>query len=129
MTEIAIVDKYQQQYAHFGRMNDILYKLPPLFSTIIGALWFFAVSYMSEERFISMGVFIFAFACCLCFWLVMHRFRLAFNAYIDNINKMDGEMMVTLKKDPLPSTITALIWLLNGGAAMSAVAAIYTVCR
>lgn len=129
MTEISIVDKYQQQYAHFGRMNDILYKLPPLFSTIIGALWFFAVNYMEEKKLISVGVFLFAAACCLCFWLVMHRFRLAFNAYMDNINKMDGEMKVTLKKDPSPSTITALIWLLNIGATMSAVAAIYTVCR
>ena len=62
MTEITIVDKYQQQYAHFGRMNDILYKLPPLFSTIIGALWFFAVSYIDKDRFISMFVFLFAAA-------------------------------------------------------------------
>ncbi len=129
MTEISIIDKYQQQYAHFGRMNDILYKLPPLFSTIIGALCFFSVNYMAEEKFISAGVFLFAAACCLCFWIVMHRFRLAFNAYIDNINKMDGELKVTLKKDPSPSTITALICLVNMGAVMSTVAAIYAVCK
>jgi len=71
-------------------MNDILYKLPPLFSTIIGALWFFAVSCMDKDRVISMFVFLFAAACCVCFCIIMRRFRLAFNAYIDNINKMDG---------------------------------------
>jgi hypothetical protein len=30
------------------------------------------------------------------FILVVDRFRLAFNAYISNINKMDGDMKVTL---------------------------------
>ena len=129
MSEITIVDKYQQQYAHFGRMNDILYKLPPIFSIIIGGLWFFAVNYTDEEKFISMCVFLFAAACCLCFYIIMRRFRLAFNAYIDNINRMDGDMKVTLKKDPWPSTITALIWLLLFGATISVVAAIYTICK
>ena len=127
MTEITIVDKYQRQYAHFGRMNDILYKLPPLFSTIIGALWFFAVSYIDKDRVISVFVFLFAAACCACFCIVMHRFRLAFNSYIDNINKMDGDMKVTLKDDTWPSTITALIWLLMFGATISVVAAVYTI--
>lgn len=129
MTEITIIDKYQQQYAHFGRMNDILYKLPPLFSTIIGALWFFAVSYMDKDKIISMFVFLFAAACCVCFCIVMRRFRLAFNAYIDNINKMDGDMKITLKEDPWPSTITALIWLLLFGATISVAAAIYIISK
>lgn len=129
MTEITIIDKYQQQYAHFGRMNDILYKLPPLFSTIIGGLWFFSVNYMDDKKFISMLVFLFAAMCCLCFLITMHRFRLAFNAYIDNINQMDGDMKVTLTKDRWPSTISALIWLLLVGFIISVSAAIYSICK
>jgi hypothetical protein len=33
------------------------------------------------------------------FIFVVERFRLAFNAYIGNINKMDGDMKITIKSE------------------------------
>ena len=42
-TGITINEIYKEQYAHFRALNDILYKIPPLFTAVIGALWLFAV--------------------------------------------------------------------------------------
>ena len=108
MPEIELVEKYKQQYAHFGRMNDILYKLPVLFSTLIGALWYFSFSFMEKDRFLSFIVLLFAACLAVVFIFVMHRFRLAFNAYIDNINEMDGDYKVSLKHPKAPSTIALI---------------------
>jgi hypothetical protein len=33
---------YREQRAQAGRMNDTLYRMPPLFSAAIGRLWYFA---------------------------------------------------------------------------------------
>lgn len=38
MPDISDLDRYREQYAHFRSMNDILYKIPPLFTAIIGGL-------------------------------------------------------------------------------------------
>lgn len=61
--QIPALEIYKQQYAHFGRMNDLIYKLPTLYSALIGALWYFASSAKSETA-ISCGVFIFAAVVC-----------------------------------------------------------------
>lgn len=42
--DVSVKDIYKEQYAHFRAMNDILYKIPPLFSVAIGGLWYFAAS-------------------------------------------------------------------------------------
>ena len=97
MSDIDRTEIYRQQYAHFGRMNDILYKLPVLFSSLIGALWYFAFTFLGESRFVSAVVLAFAALLSVIFALVVERFRLAFNGYIDNINKMDGAMNVSIK--------------------------------
>jgi hypothetical protein len=36
---VTINEIYKEQYAHFRAMNDILYKIPPLFTVVIGSLW------------------------------------------------------------------------------------------
>ncbi len=97
MDDISITEKYKQQYAHFGRLNDILYRLPVLFSTVIGGLWYFAYSALNYNRFISIVVLVFTITLCFVFYFVMERFRSAFNGYIDNLNKMDGDMRITIK--------------------------------
>ena len=48
MTEITRADIYKEQYAHFRSMNDILYKIPPLFTAIMGGLWYFAVQNLDK---------------------------------------------------------------------------------
>jgi len=97
MDDISITEKYKQQYAHFGRLNDILYRLPVLFSTVIGGLWYFAYSALNQNKFISIVVLLFTIVLCVVFYFIMERFRSAFNGYIDNLNKMDGDMRITIK--------------------------------
>jgi hypothetical protein len=125
MADISLTEKYKQQYAHFGRMNDVLYKIPPLFATVIGGLWFFAASYIGTDKIIAIIVFTFAACCCACFFVVMYRFRLAFNAYIDRINVMDGDMKVSIKQSRWPSTIRTIMALLIVCLFLSIAAAIH----
>ena len=44
--------------------------------------------------------------------IVMSRFKAAFNGYIDNLNKMDGEIRVTIRSSWLPSAIKTIQFLL-----------------
>lgn len=108
---ISVNEIYKEQYAHFRAMNDLLYKIPPLFTAVIGALWYFAVQNM-EKAAISGAVFLFAAVASVCFVIVMGRFRAAFVGYIDNLNKMDGAMKVTIRPSCLPSTIKTVQFLL-----------------
>jgi len=82
---IPAIEIYKQQYAHFGRMNDLIYKLPTLYSALIGALWFFAYT-AKKEPLIATAVFAFPAVVCLHSIHVTKRFRTAFNLYIDRIN-------------------------------------------
>lgn len=125
MCEIELVEKYRQQYAHFGRMNDILYKLPILFSTLIGGLWFFAFSFMDKSVFVSLVALLFAAGLSIIFCLVVERFRLAFNGYIDNLNKMDGDMRISISSK-IPSTMRLIQYSLILGGALS-LASVYFV--
>lgn len=93
------VEIYKQQYAHFGRMNDLVYKLPTLYSALIGALWYFAYSARGEP-FIAAGVLTFAAVICFYSIYVTNRFRIAFSRYIDRINKFDREYAVTIRPSP-----------------------------
>lgn len=92
-------------------MNDLLYKIPPLFTAVTGALWYFAVQNMDKTA-ISGAVFLFAAGVSLCFVIVMERFRAAFVGYIGNLNKMDGAIKVTIRPSSLPSTIKTVQFLL-----------------
>jgi hypothetical protein len=111
--QVKITDIYREQYAHFRSMNDILYKIPPIMTTVIGGLWFFATTYVCKDKVISSAVFLFSGATCVCFILVLARFRRAFSAYIDNLNKLDGAFRVTLRNTRWPSTVSAINWLLD----------------
>jgi hypothetical protein len=77
-------------------MNDLIYKLPTIYSALVGALWYFAYSAKNEPP-ISCGVFIFAAVVCFHSIYVTNRFRAAFNLYIDRINVFDREYAVTIR--------------------------------
>lgn len=129
MADVEAADIYAQQCAQFGRMNDILYKMPVVFSTIIGGLWYFAASYIGKDRLVAVGVFLFAAIASVCFIFASIRFRLAFNAYIDSINKFDGEHKISIRSSKCPSTVKALIFLVAASAVFSVVAAIYALLK
>lgn len=129
MTEITRVEIYKEQYAHFRSMNDILYKIPPLFTAILGGLWYFAALNLERDKWISCAVFAFAAIASICFVNVMQRFRMAFNSYIDNLNQMDGDMRVSIKPSCLPSTIGTVQVLLWAAAAVSVLGVFYAAYR
>ena len=120
-------DIYREQYAHFRSMNDILYKIPPLFTVALGGLWYFAVSQLKTDRVIAAGIFCFCVILSFAFIHIMGRFGLAFNGYLDNLNKFDGEYRVTLKPSCLPSTIKTIQLLLFASAIVSTIGAGYAI--
>ena len=129
MGDISRADIYREQYAHFRSMNDILYKIPPLFTAVIGGLWYFAVLNLEKDRWIACAVFAFATVASVCFVNVMQRFRLAFNSYVNNLNQMDGDMKVSIRATHLPSTIVTVQLLLWAAAVFSFLGVFYAVFR
>jgi hypothetical protein len=125
MGEITRTDIYREQYAHFRSMNDSLYKIPPLFTAILGGLRYFAVINLEKDKWIACAVFAFAAIGSICFVNIMQRFRLAFNSYIDNLNQMDGDMKVSTKPSCFPSTIVTIQLLLWAAALVSVLGIFY----
>jgi hypothetical protein len=126
---ITAKDIYEQQYAHFRGMNDILYKMPPIFSTILGGLWYFAASYVGKDKVIACGVFAFAAIASACFVVALQRFNLAFTGYLNNLNRLDGDYRVTLKNSSWPSTITAMTILVLAAFIVSVVGGFYAAMK
>jgi hypothetical protein len=122
---VSVDEIYRQQYAHFSKMNDLFYKLPIGFSTIIGGLWFFGANMIEKDKFIASVVFAFAGLCCLAFFLMMERFGAAFNGYIDNLNNLDGEYKVTIKKARWRSSKKVIMALLVCALLLSAASFVY----
>jgi hypothetical protein len=125
MAEITDIDRYKEQYAHFRSMNDILYKI----TAIIVGLWYFAASNIANNKWVACLVFAFCAVASVCFVNVMQRFRLSFNGYINNLNKMDGDMRVSIQASCFPSTITTFQLLLWTAAIVSVAGAIYVGSR
>lgn len=130
MGDITPVDIYKEQYSHFRSMNDILYKIPPIFTAVLGGLWYFAITILERDKWIACVVFAFALVASLCFVNVMQRFRVAFNAYITNLNKMDKDMAVTTKPTSFaPSTISTVQIMLASAALVSLAGVVYAATK
>lgn len=131
---VSVKDIYKEQYAHFRAMNDVLYKIPPLFSVAIGGLWYFAASQLKTDRVIAVGIFFFAAVVSVASVFIMGRFSKAFSLYITNLNKLDGDYAVSLKnkdnektKKWPPSTVKIIQFLLWVAAAISCAGIIYAI--
>ena len=128
--DVSVKDIYKEQYAHFRAMNDILYRIPPLFSVAIGGLWYFAASQLKTDRVIAVAIFFFAAVVSVASVFIMGRFSQAFSLYITNLNKLDGDFAVSLKdKDKKwpPSTVKIIQFLLWVAAAISCAGVIYAI--
>jgi hypothetical protein len=127
---VTVNEIYKEQYAHFRGMNDTLYKIPPVFTAVIGGLWYFAVQNIADKPGIARAVFVFTAIAALCFVNVMSRFRQAFNGYIDNLNKLDGDLRITTKGGGFRvSTITTIQLLLWVAFLVSALGAAYPMSK
>lgn len=117
------VEVYKQQSARFQNLNDSLYRIPPIFSTVIGGLWYFSFSQSSHNIVLAEGILIFAAAVGLAGGNALLQLRLAINGYLDQINQFESGHAVTLrpagstsdKRKPLlprVSTVRGLAYLL-----------------
>lgn len=123
--DVKLSDIYREQYAHFRSMNDILYKIPPLFTVALGGLWYFATSQMHADKLIAIVVFLFSGLLSLAFINIMGRFGKAFSGYLDNLNKLDGDYKVTIKPSAFPSTVKTIQCILWVGVFVSLAGAGY----
>jgi len=124
--DVSINEIYKEQYAHFRSMNDILYKIPPLFSAAIGGLWYFAANQLKSDRLIAVSIFLFAAVLSVSSVFIMDRFSRAFSSYISNLNKLDGDYAVTLKDQTWPpSTVKIVQFLLWVATAISIFGVLY----
>ena len=125
--EITPLEIYKQHYAHFGRMNDIIYKLPILYATLIGGLWYFGISISDEKPIISSMVVLFAALLCWASVIMTRRLKMAMNGYLNSVNSFDAEYAVSLKNadgtSASMSTLTAIEILLWGAVILSTIAA------
>ena len=94
VTEIEV---YRQQSARFLNLNDTLYKIPPIFATVIGGLWYFAATQMRAQTTVSVGVLLFAAAVGLAGGNSLVQLRKATNGYLDQIERFEAKHLVTLK--------------------------------
>jgi hypothetical protein len=122
---------YKQHYAHMGRLNETLYKMPTVFAAIIGGLWYFAAGYLEKDRLVAAVVFVFSGAVSAASAVAVYKFRLAFNGYLDRINMFEGPLKVTIKDDRswIPSTARAMAWLMYLAVAMSLGGAVYATLK
>lgn len=124
--DVSVNEIYKEQYAHFRAMNDILYKIPPLFTVAIGGLWYFAASQLKSDRLIAVGIFLFAALVSVGSAFIMTRFSLAFSRYIGNLNKLDGEYAVSLRDMTWPpSTVKIIQFLLWAATVISLAGVVY----
>jgi len=125
-TSPTISEIYKEQYAHFRSMNDILYKIPPLFGAVIGGLWYVALQTLPSDKWLARGVLLFAGLSCIGFVQVMRRFSMAFKEYLKNLNKLDGAYAVKL--DGGISTIGVIklmLWVAAVGSGLGIVYSFY----
>lgn len=118
------LDIYKEHYAQFRSMNGILYQLPVIFSSIIGALFYFAFSFLERSEVVAIFVLVFSSIVAGMGVVIVHRFGLAFTAYIDSINHFDRGHKISLEESKWPSVITVLKLLLCFSFVMSIGAAV-----
>ena len=94
----SVKEVYHEHYEQFRSMNTF-YASGPLVAQMV-LLFTILVSVMGVAT--------------------VHRFGLAFNLYIDNLNRLDGEYAISLKNSKCPSVIASIKTLLWSSVLMSA---------
>jgi hypothetical protein len=132
---ISDLEIYKAQSARFINLNDTLYKAPPIFSTVIGGLWYFAFQQLDRHRGLAALVLVFAASVGLAGGNALLQLRKAINGYLNRLNAFEREHRVSLKEAPedeggllrhVPriSTVRGLMYLLYFAAGLSALGAI-----
>ena len=126
---------YKQQSARFQNLNDTIYRIPPIFSTVIGGLWYFAASQSGHNMVLAEGILLFASAVGVAGGNALMQLRLAINGYLDQLNQFESGHAVNLKSAspkaserwsslPRVSTVRGLAYLLFLSSILSLIAMI-----
>ena len=121
---------YKQQSARFQNLNDTLYRIPPIFSTVIGGLWYFAASQSDHNMVLAEGILLFASAVGMAGGNALMQLRLAINGYLKQLNQFESGRAVSIKSVhsaayrlglPFPriSTVRGLAYLLFFSSVLS----------
>lgn len=128
---VTMAEIYKAQYVHFGRLSDSIYKIPSIFSSIMGGLWYFATQHLKDSPHLSAVVFAFAALCGFAALIALKNLRDYVNAYATNLNNMDGPWKVTSKSvaagggpERRTSTLRAMIYLMYSATALSVAGAV-----
>lgn len=123
------VEKIEIYKAHCARASaaiEHLYKLPPVFATVIGGLWFFATQQLATHRFLSVAIFLFAACVALVGDVSFRRIRDAMNGYLDSIALFEGHHAFSMKAGPKGMSVArAFAWLMTLSYGLSLIAAAY----
>lgn len=120
---------YRQHYAHFTSMTNLLFTMPIGLATVIGGAWALAGTFINTSPYFSLGLLLFAGVSSFAFANIVYRFKVAYSAFIDNLNKMDGRYRVTIRHLKTPSTATTVMVLMLVFGVLSFVAFGYTYYR
>ena len=126
---------YKQQSTRFQNLNDTLYRIPPIFSTVIGGLWYFAASQSGHNMVLAEGILLFASAVGMAGGNALMQLRLAINGYLEQLNQFESGHAVSLKSvrpatdrrrllSPQISTVRGLAYLLFLSSVLSLIAMI-----
>lgn len=132
VTEVEI---YKQQSARFQNLNDTLYRIPPIFSTVIGGLWYFAASQSGHSVVLAEGILLFASSVGMAGGNALMQLRLAINGYLEQLNQFESGHVVSIKSvrpaidrrgllSTRISTVRGLAYLLFLSSALSLIAMI-----
>ncbi len=122
---IGLLDVYRVQAARLSNLNDSLYQIPPIFSTVIGGLWYFGTLQIPAHRTIAVVAFAFAVGVGLAGAVSVHRLRLATNKYYDNMEVFEREFHVSTRGGWIPSTVRAMTWMMLLSSLLSVTGAVY----
>ena len=113
------IEIYKQQSARFINLNDSLYRIPPLFASVIGALWYFAAQAMPTQRFMPAMVFLFAGMVASCGAVTVQRLRGYMTAYLNNLSRFEEPNAIP--RSAGISTARAILSLMIGAGVLSVV--------
>jgi hypothetical protein len=116
-TSISRLEIYKLQSLRFTNLNDTLYKIPPIFGTVIGGLWYFAAQQMPTQRTIPAMAFVLAGMVSICGLVAISRLRGYMTAYLDNLAQFEAPHAIP--RSIGTSTAKAILWLMYVTAGLS----------
>ena len=120
---IAALEIYKLQSARFTNLNDTLYRIPPIFGTVIGGLWYFAAQPNPTQKFIPVMAFVLAGLVSMTGVVAVGRLGGYMSAYLNNLAQFEAPY--TISRVPGISTVNAILILLYGSILLSVVGAMF----